>query len=222
MWTAKEIPSQEGRNVIVTGANTGIGYETALALYLAGANVTLACRSQDKAEQASAKITQQSDAGSAEIGVLDLEDLDSVRLFAETYIRQHYDTVREYSQNKLADLMFTIELDRRARARGDQVVSIAAQPGANNTDLTRHSSAEDVAAMKDRFGGFMDPWQGALPSLYAAVSSEATGGNLYEPHEGGFKGYPVKSDIRPVALDEAVAKKLWNVAEEATGVMYPA
>ena len=44
MWTASDIPSQEGRNVVVTGANTGIGYETALALYLAGANVTLACR----------------------------------------------------------------------------------------------------------------------------------------------------------------------------------
>lgn len=65
---------------------------------------------------------------------------------------------------------------------------------------------------------------GALrePSQYAAVSSEATGGNLYEPHEGGFKGCPVKSEIKAVALDEAVAKRLWNVAEEATGVVYPA
>ncbi|MGO4807209.1 hypothetical protein AB4089_19055 [Arthrobacter sp. 2MCAF15] len=54
------------------------------------------------------------------------------------------------------------------------------------------------------------------------MSSEATGGNLYEPHEGGFKGCPVKSEIKAVALDEAVAKRLWNVAEEATGVVYPA
>jgi NAD(P)-dependent dehydrogenase (short-subunit alcohol dehydrogenase family) len=80
MWTTKEIPSQEGRNVIVTGANSGIGYETALALYLAGASVTLACRDKDKAEQAAAKMTQQAGAGSLEIGVLDLADLDSVHL----------------------------------------------------------------------------------------------------------------------------------------------
>ena len=84
MWTASDIPSQEGRNVVVTGANTGIGYETALALYLAGANVTLACRNQDKAERARSTITQQSGPGAVEIGVLDLEDLNSVRRFAET------------------------------------------------------------------------------------------------------------------------------------------
>ncbi len=56
---------------------------------MAGANVTLACRNQDKAEQARAKIEKRSSAGSAEIGALDLEDLDSVRSFAETYIQQH-------------------------------------------------------------------------------------------------------------------------------------
>lgn len=299
VWTTADIPSQVGRNVIVTGANTGIGYETALALYVAGANVTLACRDQDKAEQARAKIDKQPGSGSLEIGVLDLAELDSVRLFAETYIQQHkqldvlinnagvgtppaaktsqgyeytfgvnflgpfaltgllyplleatpgsrvvtvtsfgyvrgaidfdnlksekgYDAVREYGQNKLADLMFSIELDRRAGAQGHQVVSIAAQPGANTTEITRHSTEEEVAAMKENFGGLMDPWQGALPSLYAAVSSEATGGNLYEPHDGGFKGYPIKSDIQAVALDETAAKRLWNVAEEATGVVYPA
>lgn len=299
MWTAKDIPSQHGRNVIVTGANTGIGYETALALYLAGANVTLACRNLDKAEQAKAKITERSASGTVEIGMLDLEDLDSVRRFAENYIRQHprldvlinnagvgtppaaktrqgyeytfavnflgpfaltgllypllrstpgsrvvtvtsfgyihgvidfdnlrsekgSDAVREYGQNKLADLMFSIELDRRARARGDQVVSIAAQPGANTTEITRYSTDEEIAGMHEAFGGLMDPWQGALPSLYAAVSDEATGGNLYEPHEGGFKGYPARSDIQPNALDEKIASRLWKVAEDATGVAFPA
>ncbi|MEU8934671.1 oxidoreductase [Streptomyces sp. NPDC048409] len=299
MWTSADIPDQNGKNVIVTGANTGIGYETALALYLAGANVTLACRDQGKAEQAVARMKEQSGPGSLEIGVLDLADLDSVRLFAETYLRQHtqldvlvnnaavgtppaaktpqsweytfgvnflgpfaltgrlyplleatrgsrvvtvtsfgyvvgaidfdnlkserdYDAVREYGQNKLADLMFTIELDRRVRAQGHQVTSIAAQPGANSTEITRHSTPEAVAAMKERFNGFMEPWQGALPSLYAAVSGDAKAGNLYEPHENGFKGYPAKADIQPVALDEAVAKKLWDVAEEATGIAFPA
>lgn len=298
MWTAKDIPSQQGRKVIVTGANTGIGYETALALYVAGASVTLACRDRGRAEQAHANMEQHAGSGSVQVGHLDLADLDSVRLFAETYLEQNerldvlinnagvgtppsaktnqgyeytfgvnflgpfaltgrlypllrstpgsrvvtvssfgyvrgaidfdnltsekgYDAVREYGQNKLADLIFSLELDRRLRAQGDQVLSIAAQPGAVTTEITRHSTKEEIEAMHEAFGGLMEPWQGALPSLFAAVSSDATGGSLYEPHEGGFKGYPVKSDIQPVALDETVAKRLWTVAEEATGVEYP-
>jgi NAD(P)-dependent dehydrogenase (short-subunit alcohol dehydrogenase family) len=52
MWTKSNIPDQTGKTIIVTGANTGIGYETALALYEAGAHVVLACRSMDKAKDA--------------------------------------------------------------------------------------------------------------------------------------------------------------------------
>ncbi|MFE5138322.1 SDR family NAD(P)-dependent oxidoreductase [Streptomyces fagopyri] len=80
-------------------------------------------------------------------GAIDFDNLKS---------EKGYDAGREYGQNKLADLMFTIELDRRVRAQGHQVVSIAAQPGANSTEITRHSTEEQVAAMKERFGGFME------------------------------------------------------------------
>jgi NAD(P)-dependent dehydrogenase (short-subunit alcohol dehydrogenase family) len=55
MWTTKDITDQEGKTVIVTGGNTGIGYETALALYQAGANVIVACRDKNKAKKAIAK-----------------------------------------------------------------------------------------------------------------------------------------------------------------------
>ena len=68
----------------------------------------------------------------------------------------------------------------------------------------------------------MDPWQVALPSLYAAVSPDATGGNLYEPNDGGYRGYPALATIKENALDETVAKKLWDLAEEVTGVHYTA
>jgi NAD(P)-dependent dehydrogenase (short-subunit alcohol dehydrogenase family) len=298
MWTKKEIPDQKGRTVIVTGGNTGIGYETALALYQAGANVIVACRDRDKAEKAIAKMKDQEGTGILEIGILDLASLNSIRRFAGTFIEKHkqlhllinnagvatppssktnegyelqfgvnflghflftgllyplleatqdsriitlssngyqnsiidfdnlksekdYNALREYRQSKLANLIFSIELDRKIKAKGHQVLSIAAQPGANNTELTRHLSDEEIAIGKERLGAFMEPWQGALSSLYAAVSSEAIGGNMYEPEDGGLRGYPTLAIIRENATDKTIAKKLWEKAQEITGIVYP-
>ncbi len=83
-------------------------------------------------------------------------------------------------------------------------------------------SEEEIAAGVARIGGLMDPWQGALPSLYAATAPEAAGGNLYEPDSsGGYHGYPTKGPLRENALDETVADKLWTFAEQVTGVYYP-
>lgn len=101
-------------------------------------------------------------------------------------------------------------------------VSIAAQPGANKTELTRFMSEEALAEGIQRVGALMDPWQGALPPLYAAVSGKAIPGMLYGPdQDGGYRGYPAKSDITSNALDETVGKKLWSFAEEATGIFFP-
>jgi len=132
-----------------------------------------------------------------------------------------YDPMREYRQSKLADLMFSVELHRIIIVKGDKVLSIAAQPGANKTELTRHLSPEVIAAGIERLGEFMEPWQGALSSLYAAVASEAKGGNLYEPDSGGYRGYPILATIKENALDKTVAKKLWDMAEQITGIRYP-
>jgi hypothetical protein len=60
-----------------------------------------------------------------------------------------------------------------------------------------------------------------LSLLYAAVSQDALGGNLYEPDQGGFRGYPTLSIIKENALDEIIATKLWDLAEEGTGVIFP-
>ncbi len=298
MWTKGNIPDQTGKTIIVTGANTGLGFETALALYEAEANVVLACRDLSKAEDTRVKLQQQPGKGTLETGVLDLSDLISVKQFADGFLQKHkqlhilinnagvamppatktaegyelqfgvnflghfaltgrlysllkatpnsrivtlssngyqgsvidfdnlkseisYDAIREYRQSKLADLMFSVELQRRITAKGDQILSIAAQPGANKTDLTRHLSEAAIAAGVERLGEFMEPWQGALSSLYAAVSNEATGGNMYEPDEGGYRGYPTLATIQENALDETVAKKLWDLAEQITGVYFP-
>ena len=81
-WTTANIPSQTGRTIIVTGANTGIGYETALALAKKGAKVVMACRSQAKGEEAVRMIEDSELSGSVELRLLDLSSLDSVRTFA--------------------------------------------------------------------------------------------------------------------------------------------
>ncbi len=298
MWTKENIPDQNGKTIIVTGANIGLGFETALALYEAGANVVLACRNLQKAEDTRVKLQGLNGKGTLETGVLDLSDLSSVKLFAETFLQKHkqldvlinnagvamppasktaegfelqfglnflghfaltgrlypllkatsgsrivtlssngyqgsvidfdnlkseagYEPLREYRQSKLADLIFSVELHRRIMAKGDKVLSIAAQPGANKTELTRHLSEAEIAAGVERLSEFMEPWQGALSSLFAAVSNEATGGNMYEPDDGGYRGYPTLATIQENALDKTVAKKLWDLAEQVTGVCYP-
>ncbi len=88
-WTAQDVPDQTGRVAIVTGANSGIGYETALALAQKGARVIMACRSEAKCNDATQQIMNQKPSGTVEVIPLDLADLDSVRRFADTY-RQRY------------------------------------------------------------------------------------------------------------------------------------
>ncbi|WP_299290166.1 oxidoreductase [uncultured Mucilaginibacter sp.] len=298
MWTKENIPDQTGKTILITGANTGLGFETALALYGAGAHVVLACRNLKNAEDALIKLYEPNGKGTLETGVLDLSNLSSVKQFADTFLQKHkqldvlinnagvamppasktaqgyelqfgvnflghfaltgrlypllketsnsriitfssngyqgsvidfdnlksetgYDAIREYRQSKLANLIFSVELQRRIVAKGVKVLSIAAQPGANKTELTRYLSEAAIAAGVERLGEFMEPWQGALSSLYAAVSNEASGGNMYEPDEGGYRGYPTLATIQENALDETVAKKLWGLAEQVTGVYYP-
>jgi NAD(P)-dependent dehydrogenase (short-subunit alcohol dehydrogenase family) len=146
-------------------------------------------------------------------GVIDFDNLRS---------EKSYDPMREYAQSKLADLIFSIELQRRLSAVHAQTISIAAQPGANKTELTRYMNDEELAAGITRVGVLMDPWQGALPSLYAGLSTEAKAGKLYGPDkDGGYRGYPAEAVITKNAMDENLAKKLWDFAEKVTGVKYP-
>jgi len=89
MWTTRNIPNQTGKIVIITGANTGIGYETAFALYNAGAHVVLACRDVDKAEAAKNKMAVHNGKGSLETACRDLGDLKSVQRFADEFSLRH-------------------------------------------------------------------------------------------------------------------------------------
>lgn len=89
MWTKQNIPDQSGKTVIVTGANTGIGYETALALYETGANVVVACRDEAKAKQAIDKMQLPCGKGSLDIGILNLANLAKVKKFADDFKSKH-------------------------------------------------------------------------------------------------------------------------------------
>ena len=299
MWTKENIPDQSGKTVIVTGANAGIGYETALALYEKGAKVILACRDLQKANVAANAIQKTTSKGSVEVLHLDLSDFNSVKDAAETFKSNHtqldllinnagvmvpppsktaqgfelqfgtnvlghyaftghlysllkatpqsrivtvsslvyrlgsidysnlklekdYDPNREYAQSKLANLFFTNELQRRIEMAGDNLLSVAAHPGATHTDLARNISADEFDNMVKIYGPLMPPWQGALPSLHAAVNPDSKGADFIGPdQDGGLRGYPAKAELLPLALDEAEAKKLWKYAEKATGVVYP-
>ncbi|KGO94160.1 oxidoreductase [Flavobacterium subsaxonicum] len=299
MWTTKNITDQTGKTVIITGANTGIGYETALALYNAGAHIILACRDLGKANEAIARLQQHNGKGVLEASHLDLTNLDSVKQFTDAFVSQHtkldvlinnagvmltpasktangfelqfgvnflghyaltgylypllkatsnsrvvtvssnaylsgaidfdnlksehsYDAFREYAQSKLANILFSKQLQRRIEATKDNVASIAVQPGANKTNLSRHMSPDAYNTALERVGELMEPWQGALPSLFAAVDPEAQSGRFYGPdQDGGYRGYPGEDPISAAGMDETVAKKLWQLAEEVTGITYP-
>ena len=88
-WTFDDIPDQSGRTAIVTGANTGIGLETARMLALKGAEVVLACRNPDKGKGALARILAEKPSGLATLASLDLSDLDSVAAFAMSFASTH-------------------------------------------------------------------------------------------------------------------------------------
>jgi NAD(P)-dependent dehydrogenase (short-subunit alcohol dehydrogenase family) len=87
-WTPEEIPPQQGRLAIVTGSNSGIGYQTARYLSRTGATVILACRNREKGEGARAKIVSENPSAKVESRTLDVADLDSVRRFAAEFLSE--------------------------------------------------------------------------------------------------------------------------------------
>ena len=88
-WTTDDIPPQGGRVAVVTGANSGVGYETARALARKGAHVVMACRNPAKAARAIEAIRAESESALLEFLPLDLSDLSSVRGFAAEFARRH-------------------------------------------------------------------------------------------------------------------------------------
>jgi NAD(P)-dependent dehydrogenase (short-subunit alcohol dehydrogenase family) len=140
---------------------------------------------------------------------------------------RHYSRYTAYGQSKLANLMFTYELQRRLSAAGAQTIATAAHPGTARTQLTRHMSPLAGASMSDRFRALNSWWvqdaaKGALPTLRAATDPAATGGAYYGP-DGLLQltGYPVlvRSSLR--SQNAEAQRRLWAESEKLTQVSYP-
>jgi NAD(P)-dependent dehydrogenase (short-subunit alcohol dehydrogenase family) len=148
-------------------------------------------------------------------GAIDFDDLN--------WERKPYRAWRAYGQSKLANLLFTAELQRRLTAVGSRVRATAAHPGYAATNLQFHSGSRvnDVfSAVANRVVA-QDADGGALPTLYAAVA-EIPGNSFAGP--GGFmeqRGAPKLVNRSSAALDMDVARRLWDSSEQLTGVRFP-
>jgi NAD(P)-dependent dehydrogenase (short-subunit alcohol dehydrogenase family) len=298
-WTKKDIPDQKGRTAVITGANTGIGFETAKLLAEQGATVILACRNPDRAAAAAARINAP-----VRTLQLDLADMASIRSaadqlraehpridllinnaggvrrryaltedgFEQTFATNHlgpfaftglvleslltvpgsrvvtvssighrrgrinfddlhfthgYAYQHAYFQAKLANLMFTYELDRRLTAAGVPTIAVAAHPGNARTEFGREMPLPVRVMMRPQLRALtwwllQSPQRSALATLRAAVDPDVRGGEYYgPPGRAQFTGYPARVESSERSHDTAAQRRLWQESERLTGVTYP-
>ncbi|GAA2856274.1 SDR family NAD(P)-dependent oxidoreductase [Streptosporangium fragile] len=142
-------------------------------------------------------VTVSSDAHA--MGRIDFDDLG---------LERRYGRFSAYGRSKLANLLFATELQRRADAAGVGLLSLASHPGATATGIVKLGPVNALLRLV-----MQSPAKGAVPSLYAATSPDAKGGEFVGP---GLKA--VRRS--PQATDTALARRLWEVSEELTGVRF--
>jgi NAD(P)-dependent dehydrogenase (short-subunit alcohol dehydrogenase family) len=150
-------------------------------------------------------------------GKIEFDNLQSERVYKPMF--------QAYAQSKLADLIFSQELQRRLKAVGSPILSTAAHPGYAVTNLQADHVRPGLKMMMAAMKPFLsqDAAHGALPTLYAAVAADAVAGGYYGPD--GFaelKGYPTAAPVPKGALDETIAKRLWVESERLTRVRFGA
>jgi len=299
-WTQDDIPDQHGKLAVITGANTGLGLETAKALASHGAAVILAVRNTDKGKAAMAAITAEAPGAQVSIEELDLSSLDSVRSaatrlrsgtdridllinnagvmytprsataegfelqfgtnhlghfaftgllldrmlgvdgsrvvsvssmghrilsaidFDDLHCRNSYNRVAAYGRSKLANLLFTYELQRRLSNARATTSAYAAHPGVSSTELIRNLPGPIRAGAELLFTPMaQSAAMGALPTLRAATDQTASGGQYYGPNGlGELGGYPVVVSSSKRSHDTGLQQRLWATSEELTGVTY--
>ena len=150
---------------------------------------------------------------------------EGVMNFADLQSEGDYQPARAYFQSKLANLLFSYELDRRLRAAGAPTISVAAHPGVVRTDLFRTRSKLDRFLMSPllrpvNFWCIQSVRMGALPVLRAATDPAARGGDFYGPRRRFDTGYPAPVESSARSHDVADQARLWQLSEELTGVAY--
>ncbi|KQH75798.1 oxidoreductase [Mycobacterium gordonae] len=285
-WTAADLPSFAGRTVIITGANSGLGEVTARELAGRGAKIIMAVRNTAKGEKAAASIR-----GLVEVRALDLQDLSSVRLFADgvdgadilinnagimaapysltkdgfesqigtnhlghfaltnlllprlsdrvvtvssmahwpgridladlNYQHRRYAPWLAYAQSKLANLLFTSELQRRLDQAGSPLRSMAAHPGYSHTNLQGASGRKLSDAVMSAATRIVatDADFGARQTLYAA--SQDVPGNSFIGPRFGYVGRTQPVGRSRAAQDAETAAALWKLSEQLTGTTFP-
>lgn len=134
-----------------------------------------------------------------------------------------YNRIAAYGQSKLANLMFTFELQRRLAAKRRSTIAVAAHPGTANTELTRY--LPPLLRPADRL---LTPLvvqsaaMGALPTLRAATDAGVRGGQYYGPSGlGEQRGHPKLVEASKQAHEVELQQRLWALSEELTGISYP-
>ena len=305
-WTAADLPDLTGKTIVITGANSGLGYESALALAGAGAHVVLACRDQEKGRAAERLIRAAHPRASTELVALDLASLADIRRAATALRDAHpridillnnagvmalpyrkttdgfemqlgtnhlghfaltgllleallatpgarvvtvssgahrigairfddpqwqrgYRKWRAYGQSKLANLLFTYELQRRLDAAGAGMLSVAAHPGYAATNLQAAGPRMEGSSLMERITDLgnrlfaQSAAMGALPQLYAATAPGVRGGEYYGPESlGELWGSPKRVESNARSRDTYAAARLWALSERLTGVTYDA
>ena len=303
-WLEKNIPNLSGKTALITGANSGIGYEAARLLAMRGAHVALAVRNTAKGGKAAREIRSAVPQADLAVMDLDLASLASIRSFAALFTAGHgrldllinnagvmaipyqktedgfemqfgtnhlghfaltglllpmlqktagarvvtvssglhrtgqinfddlqgersYSKWGAYGQSKLANLLFTYELQRRLTAAGSSVKSVAAHPGYAATNLQYGGSDRSDRSLQTRLMHVLNKViaqsaeMGALPTVYAAAAPAVQGGDYIGPKgPAEQRGWPTKVRSNDRSHDLATAARLWMVSEELTGVVY--
>jgi NAD(P)-dependent dehydrogenase (short-subunit alcohol dehydrogenase family) len=150
-------------------------------------------------------------------GKIDFENLNA---------EQSYGKWPAYNQSKLANLLFAYEFQRRLSASGAKTISLATNPGYAATNLsfvayqmTGRKTWIAIMRIANRILA-QSAEMGALPSLYAATSPKARGGDYIQPRNFTAWGYPKKSESSKISYDIETAQRLWHISEELTGIIY--
>lgn len=142
-------------------------------------------------------------------GHLDFDDLN--------WEKRPYKKMKSYADSKIANLYFTYELQKRANRNGGNPLATASHPGWTATELQRHTGF--LRFLNHFFS--QDITMGALPTLYAAVGKDVKGGDYYGPSGWReMKGYPKKVKSNELSHNAEIAKRLWDISEELTGVKF--